>query len=148
MDISLCQKRGVWSCRTFVTLLTASLVKYCNMFQPVGYHCNQPLNDCWKFIQRSYPTSDLYEIVHVQYEILRLAPSDAVIDEDEVDDVELYLFFAHNVLATVEKSLLLLEKDSTCIIDVPNILNQLYQNLNSRIQQKFLVLKRHRKWSR
>ena len=81
----------------------------------------------------------------MQYEILRLAPSDAVIDEDEVDDVELYLFFAHNVLATVEKSLLLLEKDSTCIIDVPNILNQLYQNLNSRIQQKFLVLKRHRK---
>jgi len=67
---------------------------------------------------------------------MRLAPSDAVIDEDEVDVVELYFFFAHNVLATVEKPLLLLEKDSTCIIDVPNILNQLRQNLNSRIQQK------------
>jgi len=68
---------------------------------------------------------------------MTLAPSDAVIDEDEVDVVELYLFFAQNILATVEKSLLLLEKDSTSIIDVPNIVNQLCQNLNSRIQQKF-----------
>jgi len=48
----------------------------------------------------------------------------------------MYLFFAHNVLATVEKSLLLLDKDSTSIIDVVNILNQLRQNLNGKIQQK------------
>jgi len=60
---------------------------------------------------------------------MRLAPSDAVSDEHDVDVAELYLFVAHNVLATVEQSLLLLEKDSTSIIDVPNVMNQLRQNL-------------------
>jgi len=79
----------------------------------------------------------LQDCPHAIRDLLRLAPSDVIVDEHKVDVVELDLFFAHNVLATVEKSLLLLEKDSTSIIDVPNILNQLRENLNSRIPQKF-----------
>jgi len=76
-------------------------------------------------------TSDLYirDCPRAIRELMRLAPSDAVSDEHDVDVAELYLFVAHNVLATVEQSLLLLEKDSTSIIDVPNVMNQLRQNL-------------------
>lgn len=43
-------------------------------------------------------------------DLMRLAPSDAIVDECEVHIIELCLFFAHNVLATFEKSPILFAK--------------------------------------
>ena len=69
--------------------------------------------------------------------MLRLVASDVIIEDDYVDVVEIYLFFAHAVTTAIEKTILLLESDSTTFIDVDRILRDLHNNLKSRLEQKF-----------
>ena len=70
-------------------------------------------------------------------QLLKLVESDVAVDENAVDVVEIYLMFAHALTSTIEKTILLLEADSTTIVDVVKIMKQLRNSLSSRIQQRF-----------
>ena len=70
-------------------------------------------------------------------QLLKLVESDVAVDENAVDVVEIYLMFAHALTSTIEKTILLLESDSTTIVDVVKIMKELRNSLSYRIHQRF-----------